>query len=156
MKTDTYIKSKNPLRAITVALAAAVLLMAAVPAAQAALTDPFNPELYVPTDPVLPTPDSLGMFIPVAYPDSTAGAHPDMVIGMRKPPNRCPGLSGTIVHCGAPDAYIGQDLKKQVINLPPGLLPDANAAPYCEPEQRWAPELNIPADESFLWFCDEA
>ncbi len=161
MKTDTYKKSKSRFRAATVALVTGVLLMAAVPAAQAAVTSPFNPELYVPTDPVLPTPgDGFGMFIPVAYPDSTAGAHPDMVIGMRKPPNRCLGVSGGTTHCGALDAYIGQDLKKQVINFPPGFLPDANATPYCGIEQRWAWEMFLnsepPSVESFVWFCDEA
>ncbi len=141
-------------------LIAGVVLVAAisaVPTAQARVDDPFTPELFVPTMPI--EPDPIWSF-PGAYPNSAAGAHPDLVIGMRKPENRCPDADGDGIpdqQCRAIDLFMEQNLKKQVIHFPPGLMADFNATPHCVPEQRWSP---MPAMndslglESLVWFCD--
>ena len=62
-----------------------------------------------------------------------AGAHPDLTIEMHKTRAKCLewDFSGWFPTC--PDIYIEQNLKKVTTHFPPGLVTDANAAPYCDP-----------------------
>ncbi len=134
---------------VAVAIAAS-LAFAAVPVAGAA--DPDDP--YVPYY-------SFEQFNPeleVGTSTSRAGAHPDLVIRMQKPMNRClefdpDSTSEPPIECAAdPDAvppldpptegfqvYMEQSLKKMLVNFPPGLVADANAAPYCDAFFGWLP-----------------
>ncbi len=102
--------------------------------------------------------DENGEFIGVDYAGTTrAGANPQFTLRMRKssPNHTCEDL-GWPTECvplGDYGAYIEQVTKNIAYHLPPGLLGDVNAAPYCEPEQRWAPKFEDPTVEYLRWFC---
>ncbi len=101
-----------------------------------------------------------------------AGAHPDLTFEMHKgtrtgcnPPGFGtdgidPGYYGPFCNIDAEEGeedfyYIDQDLKKMGASLPPGLMGDVNAAPYCEATQSWVKSLAFP-DDGFLyekWRC---
>lgn len=67
---------------------------------------------------------------------SQGGANPDLTFEMHKQlPNQCldyaesPGPASATAECD--DMYVEENLKQMTVSLPPGVLPDVNAAPYC-------------------------
>lgn len=79
-----------------------------------------------------------------------AGGHPNLTVDFNKRPDRCPILE--VMSCPFRDFYTEQDLKKIELRLPPGLMADANAAPYCEPFV--GKRYNPVTDKTTLhWMC---
>lgn len=97
------------------------------PQARARPSDPFTPRFSVSTS------------------TTQAGDHPDLTIEMHRPPNHCPGWleEPPVNTCALDDLYIEQDLKRMAIGIPPGLVADASAAPYCEAGRIVVDESNI-------------
>ncbi len=122
-------------RATVTALWAFVILLFVAPAAQALPTDPFTPKISV----------SMSSY--------KAGAHPDLTVKMKKQRNHCPGWLDVpaVNRCSADEIYIEQDLKKIATSLPPGLLPDANAAPYCDAYRDWVHVFG--RAYGYKWLC---
>ncbi len=92
----------------------------------------------------------------VSASDSRAGVNPDLTIELFRKQNGCPpGTDGNRPgNCpfeeGSQGFHWEQDLKKMAISLPPGLMADANAAPYCEAYLDW---LNIGFLDQKNWLC---
>ena len=113
-----------------------VAFATAVSAAQGEPDDPFTPRLEVSAS------------------TTQAGAHPDLTIAMRKDlrnhctsyenPNQPPGLGNKCT-----DLYYEQNVKQMTVHLPVGLVPDANAATYCDAFQKPEPLFGL----QDIWDC---
>ncbi len=154
-------------------MAGLALLLFTATQAKADSVDAFDSEIFTPdlsvctsSDPcdvpfgvddqgnIIMIEDEHGGLLDVTHASTTrAGANPQLTIRMEKASaNHCLDWS-TI--CPADQMYIEQTLKKMAIHLPPGLLGDVNAAPYCDPEQRWIPRGVGDRMQSLRWFCKD-
>ena len=97
----------------------------------------FNPELAVTTS---------------TY---RAGAHPDLTVQMDRPFNRCAFPDPASASDPCEELYLEQNLKRMVTSFPPGLVTDANAAPFCDPfnEPVFDPTANESGSEIPRWRC---
>lgn len=115
-------------------LAVAALACALAPAVALAGT---------PSQPPFPFDPSLA----VATSETTAAGHPDVSIHLSKPANGCLGPLTKLGFCRNttqhPDVYRQQDFKKLVTNLAPGLAPDPNAVPQCQPNRDESSRLRL-------------
>ncbi len=161
--------SRSVLLLPTVLAAASVLLFAGASTAQAQSTDPFdtaefsvctNVKPCTFTNPIFPAPiPTFPYMLPTStFNDTTpAGGHSDLTFMMGRTRNGCHpnGDSGQFRNgpCDQPGDvfYYEQDVKNIAINFPPGLMPDANAAPYCDAYRDWVPAGG--GGEAILWFC---
>lgn len=153
------------------ALTTATLLIIAAPA-QAEEHPPehdtyrgteFTPELTVCTSGISGTPCTFTwidvddvvpgeMFMDLIFAGSTrAGANPDLTVRMSKTPDHCPNYGPDCERDQDPLIYIEQNVQRMTTHLPPGLAPDANAAPYCDPVRKWR---NLEDDyKAYEWSC---
>ena len=155
---------------MVLAAAVGLVMLATAPAAVAELdyhfTD-FTPEFWVCTDanpcswenPLLEGSD----WFPTEYAGTTqAGANPEFTVMMKRKRNGCFNNSGEFVSnpaCVSPNTlYIEQDLKSMTVSLPPGMMGDVNAAPYCELFWDWGANDGpgstfSQGDQMNLWWC---
>ena len=129
-----------------IAFTGLVIAMSLTPAARASNVDPLTPD-----EP---------SFTPELTFDTTAteaGANPDLTFVMEKSkrtgcyPNASDSPWGG-EYCNQSNFYLDQSLKKMEVSLPPGLMADVNAAPYCDVDRKWVLNKNG-TKENWWWYC---